>query len=314
VNVASSEQGADVPPNGIFRNTALGSSYYFDGFTERLLYVNTSLANNALATGLSGASFGAELRLVSVNDSRYGGGGAFGGYAVFAGGNGAAREIALHELGHSFNLLADEYGGATSRFGGPEPSAVNVTKDPTGAKWARWLGYSEPSFGKIDAYEGAQYYDAGLFRPSENSKMRSLDRPFDAISREKIILDIYGLVDPLDSWLDNIGLLVDPAFLSVSVVDPAVIKTNWYVNGELVAGAEGETFRLNDYGFGPGHYLVTARAFDPTDWVRINLDQLEESITWDVLQTTPEPITLLLWGTTMAGLGLAARRRRRSQN
>jgi hypothetical protein len=136
--------------------------------------------------------------------------------------------------------------------------------------------------------------------------MRSLGRPFDAIAREKIILDIYSLVDPLDAWLDNHGLLLNPARLAVDVIDPNVIKVNWFVNGILVQGAEGETFSLFDYGFGPGHYEVTARAFDPTDWVRINLNELEESIKWDVeLSEVPEPSTIILLGATLAALGAA---------
>jgi IgA Peptidase M64 len=298
INVVSNQQGADVPPDKIFRDTALDATYYFDGVTERLLYINESKANEALATGLSDASFEAEMRLVTVNDARYGGGGA--SYAVYAGSNSSATEVALHELGHSFNALADEYGGDPNPYIGPEPNEINVTTDPTGAKWAHWLGHSEPSFGSIGAYEGARYHDLGIFRPSVDSKMRTLGRSFDAISREKIVLDIYGLVDPLDSWLDNRAVLIDPVHLAIDVIDPTVIGVNWFVNGNLVRGATDETFRLSDFGFGPGSYEVTARAFDSNpDLVRINLEQLEQSITWNVVKTVPErsnSLTLLALG------------------
>lgn len=313
VNVASSERGADVPPLNVFRNTALDASYYFLGGPERLLYIDNIKASNALTAGLRGASFGADIRLATVNDVRYGGGG--GVYAVYSGADRRAPEIALHELGHSFNSLADEYAtDGPLRYTGPEPSEVNVTKDPRGTKWARWLGHSEPSFGVIGSYEGAKYSEFGLFRPSVDSKMRTLDRPFDAIGRERIVLDIYSLVDPLDSWLNNKTLLVNPAQLAVDVVDPDVIHVNWFVNGKLVPGANDETFRLGDFGFGVGRYTVMARAFDTNpDWVRTNLDALEQSITWNVA-VTPEPTTLLLFGTTAAGLGLARWRARwRSQ-
>ena len=322
INTMSNEQGADVPRDNIFRDTALDATYYFDGVAERLLYIDETKANNALATGLSDASFGAEIRLVTVNDTRYGGGG--GTYAVYAGANSSATEVALHELGHSFNRLADEYGGDPNAYRGPEPGEINVTTDPTGAKWAQWLGHSEPSFGLIGAYEGARYHDLGLFRPSVDSKMRSLDRPFDAISREKIVLDIYGLVDPLDAWLDNSAVLIDPAQLAIDVIDPAVISVNWFVNGSLVGGATDETFRLSDFGFGPGSYEVTARAFDTNpDWVRIDLEELEQSITWDVVQTgdvvqtVPErssSLTLLGLGVLgLLGYAQGCRKRRKSK-
>ena len=303
VNVLSVESGADAVPENIFRDTALDAQYFFDGATERLLYINETKANNALNAGLTDAGFNADIRLLTVNDTRYGGGG--GTYAVYAGGNGSATEVALHELGHSFNGLADEYGGFTLPYGGAEPPEINVTKNSMGAKWSHWLGHNQPGIGVIGAYQGARYYNTGLYRPSQDSKMRSLDRPFDAISREKIVLDIYNIVDPLDGFLNNTQPLLDPPELWVDPIDANVIDLQWIVNGSIVAGASGESFTLLDYGFGPGLYTVQARAFDPTGfdpvngWVRRNQDQLEQFVTWTVTQTVPEPGTIIL-----AGFGL----------
>ena len=298
VNVISFESGADVSPENIFRDTALDAQYFYDGATERLLYINETKANNALAAGLSDAGFTADVRLLTVNDTRYGGGG--GNYAVYSGGNNSATEVALHELGHSFNGLADEYGGFTLPYGSVEPREINVTKDSTGAKWSHWLGHNQPGIGVIGAYEGARYFDFGLYRPSQNSKMRTLDRSFDAIAREKIVLDIYGLVDPLDAFLSNTLPLIDPPELWVDPIDPNVIDLEWFVNGAKVPGAAGESFALLDYGFGPGLYTVQARAFDPTGfdpingWVRRDQDQLEQVVAWTVRQTVPEPGTIVM--------------------
>jgi hypothetical protein len=284
LDVISQERGADVPPEGIFRDTALDATYYFDAVTERLLYINEAKANQALIDYLPDLSL-AEIRFVTVNDTRYGGGG--GSFAVYAGGNRNATEIALHELGHSFNGLADEYYYANSGiYSGAEPSAINITKSPTGDKWFHWLGYQQPGIGTIGVYEGAGFYEQGLFRPSENSKMRSLGQPFDAVSREKIILDIYSLVNPLDSWLDNTSTLFNPEQLWVKSVDPNVINVNWYVNDVLVPGAENEWFNLVDYGFVSGIYQVTAKVVDPIDWVIINRHLLEQTITWNVEVST----------------------------
>ena len=134
IDLVSNEAGADVPPQNIYRDTALDAKYYYDGVTDRLLYVNTSKAATALNTNLAGAPFSAEVKYITVNDTRYGGGG--GTYAVYAGGNSAATEIALHESGHSFNNLADEYVSYSGAYTGGEPSEVNVTKNSSGAKWA----------------------------------------------------------------------------------------------------------------------------------------------------------------------------------
>jgi hypothetical protein len=298
IDVFSNESGADSPPDGVFRDTALDASYYFDDVTERLLYIDTAKANAVRDRALSTANFTAELQYVTVNDSKYGGGG--GSYAVYAGGNSASKEVALHETGHSFGGLADEYGGFAEPYTGPEPIDPNVTTDPTGAKWAYWQGYDQPGIGLIGAYNGGRYYNDGIYRPSENSKMRSLYQPFDAISREQIILNIYDFVKPLDSWLDNSILLTNPDELFVDVVDETVISLEWFIDGNRIGDVGSERLNLTSLGYGPGDYVVSARAFDPTGfdplngWVRKDQSKLEQRVSWNVKLTTgatavPEP-------------------------
>jgi hypothetical protein len=305
VDVVSPESGADAPPLGIYRNTALDASYYYGGGPERLLYVNEIAAWNTLDEALSGSGISPHMRLITVNDTRYGGGG--GGFAVFAGGNTYGGELALHEQGHSFSNLADEYFDSSyGTYSGPEPSEVNVTKSPTGEKWSQWLGYVD-SLGTVGAYEGAKYYPYGLYRATPTSKMTALNQKFNAVSREKIIQDIYNLVDPLDSFLWASGTLVDPGPLWVDIVDPNVISIEWYVNDALVPGASGAAFRLTDYGYGPGLYDVVARAFDATDWVRVGKETLEQSVDWTV-ELTPEPASLILLAAGAARLLLRRRK------
>lgn len=283
INVISNESGADKPGADppVYVDTALDARYWCSNI-ERLICISNSKANAAISAALAEATFDVDMRLVTVNDTKYGGSG--GVYAVYAGGSSSAPEIALHELGHSFSNLADEYANPGSgTYTGSEPREVNVTTDPSGAKWSPWLGYSQPVIGTISAYEGGRYFEGGIYRPSLNSKMRSLGRPFDAVSREKLILDIYAIVDPLDDFRENTQPVVEGnPELWVQPVDPGVIKTEWYVDGTLVPGASGETFRPLDFGFAAGDYLVTARSYDPVDWVRTNRDRLEQSVAWDV--------------------------------
>lgn len=294
INVVSNESGADKPKASpaVYKDTALGSTYWYDGVTERLLFVDYGLTYNTLNTNLAGAPFSAEMKLITVNDTKYGGGG--GAFAVYAGGNSSSTEVAMHELGHSFSNLADEYTSYSGAYVGGEPYQVNVTKDSTGQKWSQWLGYTDPNhpeMGAIGAYQGGYYYPQGIYRPSVNSKMQNLDRPFDAISREKIILDIYRYVDPLDSWLSNVVSLTDPASLWVDPVDSNVIRVDWMVDGVNVA--DGDSFDPLGYGLAQGNYTITAHAYDPTGWVRRNTEQLMQDISWSIV-LTPEPGTLLL--------------------
>jgi hypothetical protein len=295
VDLISNESGADVPPEGISRNTALDASYYYDKQNSNALYINKTKADAAMNQALAKAPFTPAVKMVTVNDSRYGGCG--GSYAVYSASHAQGPEIALHEMGHAFNQLGDEYGGISSPYAGTEPGQANISKSSQGEKWSNWIGYDQPGIGRIGAYEGAGCYDKGLYRPSENSKMRTLGQPFDAVSREKIILDIYNLVRPLDAWLDTSKTLVNPESLWVDVVDPEVIKVEWFLDGSLIPGAADETFSPEAFGITSGTHQITARAYDPTDWVRSNLSELEESVSWNIkfasLQAMPEPSVIV---------------------
>lgn len=320
VNVASNQEGADKPPLGIFVDTALDASYWTGG-TERCLYFNTTKANNAVATALSGSGIDTNdgMLLGVVNDSKYGGCG--GQWGVYAGANSLAREIALHEIGHSFANLADEYFTNGTTYTGGEPEQWNITRTPTTGKWNRWVGYVDPdnpALGPIGYFEGGGYNQFGLYRPSDNSKMRSLDRPFDAISREKFIHDIYEEVDPLDGWLGNSGTLTDPATLWVDTVDPDVIAVEWFLDGQST-GLFGENLDWSGLGLAAGSYTLTARAYDRIldhsftgdglDWWRLDDAHLSQSVSWSIVSTVPEGGALPLLGLTLAWL-LRSRKRR----
>ncbi len=212
------------------------------------------------------------------------GGGAAGRYAVFAGGRETGTDVAFHEMAHSFHGLADEYGGGGAYLGA-EPLSVNVTTSSEGAKWAHWIGYEQPGIGTIGVYEGANRYDSDIFRPSPNSKMRTHTQPFDAVSREEIILDIYDYVDPLDSWLDNSTLLANPDILWVDVVDPTVIQVDWYLDGQLLLKNAGGSFMPGNLNLAPGSYEVSALAYDSTDWVRVQREDIQQLTTWQIVLT-----------------------------
>lgn len=287
--VVSAQAGADKADGTTLVDTALNGTFYGDGVTERLLVVDNALAATAITQAMAGSGVLADISFVTVNSTKYGGSG--GPQSVFAGGNIFANEVALHEIGHTFIDLADEYtaagtgGEQGSQYTGPEPGEPNVTKDPGGLKWARWLGYEQPGVGTIGAYEGGRYYDKGIFRPSLSSKMRDLDTPFDAIAREQFILKFYQLVDPIDSATPG-SSLTDPARLSVKVIDSSVIKTRWTIDGKVVSDNTLEDLNLALFNIASGSHTIGALAYDPTDWVRItDRSSLQQQVSWSVMLT-----------------------------
>jgi len=131
----AAESGISRPSTGQYRDNPLGATY--DAFgSER--YVLT-FDNRALRRAASFAPY--EFIEVLANNRTYGGGGIFNLYSTVASDNAFANYVFVHEFGHHFAGLADEYytsavayGPATERV---EPWEPNVTAllDIPSLKW-----------------------------------------------------------------------------------------------------------------------------------------------------------------------------------
>lgn len=126
---------------------------------------------------------------VMVNTSRYGGAGIFNYYAVFPSDNDYDEYVFIHELGHSFGGLGDEYYTSSVAYSdfyprGVEPWEPNVTAllaGREGLKWKDQVGADvpvptpeeDPWKGGTGAFEGAGYSAKGLYRPAVDCKMFS---------------------------------------------------------------------------------------------------------------------------------------------
>jgi hypothetical protein len=184
IDVISTESGVDHDPTkGLLKDTALDMGFWCQGRdanTERLLCVNEAKAKEYAALAPQ-----ADQVIALGNTTKYGGAG--GSVATASGANAQAGQIAIHELGHSIGGLADEYDYPYITYTGAEPKEINVTKDPTGAKWGEYLGQPSPDGGVIAPVEGARYYKSGLYRPTANSIMRTLGKEFNSIGRDAMI-------------------------------------------------------------------------------------------------------------------------------
>jgi hypothetical protein len=132
---AASESGISRPSTGIHRDSPLGATY--DAFgSER--YVLT-FDNHALRRVAQFAPY--EFIEVLVNNRTYGGGGIFNLYSTVAADNGFANYVFVHEFGHHFAGLADEYytspvayAPSTERVEPWEPNTTALL-DPANLKW-----------------------------------------------------------------------------------------------------------------------------------------------------------------------------------
>jgi hypothetical protein len=140
----SAESGVSRPSTGIYRRTPVGASY--DAFrTER--YVLT-FDNRALRDVASWAPY--EFLTILVNSDTYGGGGIFGLFSTVAINNDWADYLFVHEFGHHFAALADEYYGSPVAYEPitdvVEPWEPNVTAllDPAQLKWRDLVASGTP--------------------------------------------------------------------------------------------------------------------------------------------------------------------------
>jgi len=269
VDLVSNLSGAS--HTGQSGDTALGA-YYNCASIERLICIDNAKVNAVLVTIPAAQR---DLVVVLVNDTEYGGS---GGAVAVASLHPQVLELVLHEAGHSFALLADEYGGPpppacdTSR----EPSAANATRetDRSRIKWNAWIDAATPlptggtTNGVPGAYAGAAYCDAGMFRPTFNSKMRALGQSFDQINTEQWVRRYYNTVPLIALALPDVSNIAVPSSQTFAVVTPAIgtIKITWTLDGQSVA--TGESYNLSAAAVAPGTHTLLAQVKDETPLVR----------------------------------------------
>jgi hypothetical protein len=317
VDVVSNDSGADHPEKtpAETRDTALNATYNCRGI-ERLLCVDQGLVNAVLSRSKFPFTFPDPdvIVLVIVNDVKYGGSG--GAFAVTST-DPASADIALHELGHSFGDLADEYEdpGPEPCNNKDEPRRVNVTMKSTlgDIKWNRWIepGRTLPStdndHGRPGAYEGAQYCSTGLFRPTFDSKMRVVSNPWEQINSEQLVKQIYAIVDLIDRADPPVSTLHhkqgDVRRFSVQTPQPAHPLTfAWRVDGgSLLSQSTYLDLKLN---LSPGSHSVEVTVEDPTTFVRGDRPRLKQAHTWTVVVEARMP-DLVVTAVTSPGTAAA---------
>lgn len=136
----SEESGTDEPGAGIYKNTALNSTFYSLG-SERYLLTEDNKSMRDVA-----AHVPYDAIYIMVNTPRYGGGGIYNFYCTFVSDNQFSDYIFLHEFGHSFAGLADEYYTSDVAYNefypkGVEPVEPNITylMDKASIKWKNFL-------------------------------------------------------------------------------------------------------------------------------------------------------------------------------
>lgn len=110
----------------------------------------------------------------------------------------AAREFPtlIHEFGHAFANLGDEYSTHTGLRGGPARRAnVSDTEDENLVPWAHFL---QAKVRGVGVYEGADGKVRGAWKPTSAGCIMGEGEFFCPVCREAIVLRLYEFVDPID--------------------------------------------------------------------------------------------------------------------
>lgn len=182
VTSPSTDSGVSDPGAGRWLNTTLGS--HFDTFySKRYL---TTLHLKRLHDVLAGVPY--EHIIILANTDHYGGGGIYNSYNLSYTRGNRFRPVVVHEFGHSFAGLADEYpyGDDDPRyFPDVEPWEANLTTlRDFGSKWDDMIPAGTPRptpesadstvhTSRVGLFEGGGYLSKGVYRPVQDCRMRT---------------------------------------------------------------------------------------------------------------------------------------------
>lgn len=183
VKVASKQSNVSVPQDNEWRETALNSNF-MTFYSPRYLTTNSV---HSIHDALAGIDY--EHLIILANTDTYGGGGIYNSYTLTTAHNPMFKPVVVHEFGHSFGALADEYfyehadhTDGTYKLG-YEPWEQNITTlVDFESKWKDMVAEgvetpSQPTKEReqnytIGVYEGGGYMTKGMYRPAVTCRMR----------------------------------------------------------------------------------------------------------------------------------------------
>ncbi|MDP4281161.1 MAG: M64 family metallopeptidase [Bacteroidota bacterium] len=195
----SAESGVTIPGTGQYVNTSVHSSFYTFDMDRYLTSFDTYAFYDIAANTPYDAIF------VLVNSKRYGGGGFYNHYCESTVDNPLSEIVSIHEFGHAFAGLADEYYTSEVTYSDfynlkVEPWEANITTNVDfDSKWKKMVTpgipiptpRTEKFKNDIGMFEGGGYVAKGVYSPMMDCRMKSNEAPgFCPVCKEQILKTI----------------------------------------------------------------------------------------------------------------------------
>ncbi len=187
VAAPSMESGVSIPNKDEWKNTAVGS-HFSTFYSDRYL---TTPHVKKIHDIMAGIPY--EHLIILANTDTYGGGGIYNSYTLTTAHHKQFRPVVVHEFGHSFGGLADEYfydDQYTEMYpSDTEPWEPNITTlVDFSSKWKDMLPSHtkiptpptkdpEKIYTEIGVYEGGGYSSKGVYRPAMECRMKINEAP-----------------------------------------------------------------------------------------------------------------------------------------
>lgn len=182
VEAPSLQSGTDIPGKDVWKQTILNSSFYTFDIDRYLTTADMKSVRDVAAN----APY--DHICIVANSKTYGGGGIYNFYALFTSDSDMADYVFVHEFGHSFGGLGDEYYNSAVAYENfydlnHEPWEPNLTTLVNfESKWKSMVATGTPiptpesmkDSIKTGAFEGGGYVNKGVYRPAFDCTMKSL--------------------------------------------------------------------------------------------------------------------------------------------
>jgi hypothetical protein len=196
IESASQESGVDIPGRRIYVNTDIGSTFYTFDMDRYLTSSNTKEVYDIAA------NVPYDVIFILVNSKIYGGGGFYNHFGESTVDNYFSEIVSIHEFGHTFAGLADEYYTSEVTYSDfyntkVEPWEPNITTNVDFAsKWKDMVGKRTPIptprdekyQNEVGMFEGGGYVGKGVYSPMMDCRMKSNEAAgFCPVCRQAII-------------------------------------------------------------------------------------------------------------------------------